>query len=164
MLVRVEVVVVGEIERAGLVGHWVGGTVAKHAFSRPVRRFKQLEHFDKLLARIIDLRSHGATAQIIADALNTEGWTPPKKDSFNAPMINSLLQRRGLGTKRPIWSNNIPRRHKSEMTLQEYADRTGAHCLRRGRIRGRLASGGTQRIWLIDLQNSSIGIYTGESS
>lgn len=170
MLERVEVIVVGETERAGLVCHCVGGTVTKHAFTRPVRRFEQLENFDKLLARVIDLRSQGATAQIIADALNTEGWAPPKKDRFNAPMIHRLLQRRGLGTTRPIWSNNIPRRNNGEMTLQEYADQIGAHrqtvygWLRRGRIKGRLAKVGTQRIWLVDLQNSSTGICTGESS
>lgn len=33
MLERVEVIVVGETERAGLVCHWVGGTVTKHAFT-----------------------------------------------------------------------------------------------------------------------------------
>ena len=170
MLERVDVVVVGETERAELVCHWMGGTVTKHAFTRPVRRFEQLEHFDKLLARITELRSQGATAQTIADALNADGWTPPKKERFNAPMIHRLLQRRGLGTKRPIWSNNIPRRHKSEITLQEYADRIGAHrqtvygWLRRGRIKGRLAKVGSQRVWLVDLQNSSTGICTGETS
>ena len=170
MLERVEVLVVGETERAELVCHWAGGAVTKHAFTRPVRRFEQLEHFDKLLARITELRSQGATAQTIADALNADGWTPPKKDSFNAPMIHRLLQQRGLGTTRPIWSNNIPRRHKSEMTLQEYADQIGAHrqtvygWVRRGRIKGRLAKVGSQRIWLVDLQNNSTGSCTGESS
>src|SRR3546814_2746484 len=97
------------------------------AFIRPVRRFEQLEHFDKLLARITQLRTHGATAQSIADILNTEGWAPPKKDSFNAPMIHPLLQRCGLGTTRPIWSGNVPRQHNGEVILQEYADSVDAH-------------------------------------
>src|SRR3546814_211794 len=93
LLERVEVLVLGETEHAELTCHWSGGVVTKHAFIRPVRRFEQLEHFDKLLARITQLRTHGATAQSIADILNTEGWAPPKKDSFNAPMIHRLLQR-----------------------------------------------------------------------
>src|SRR3546814_10499674 len=88
LLELVEVLVLGETEHAELTCHWSGGVVTKHAFIRPVRRFEQLEHFDKLLARITQLRTHGATAQSIADILNTEGWAPPKKDSFNAPMIH----------------------------------------------------------------------------
>src|SRR3546814_8922409 len=81
LLERVEVLVLGETEHAELTCHWSGGVVTKHAFIRPVRRFEQLEHFDKLLARITQLRTHGAPAQSIADILNTEGWAPPKKDS-----------------------------------------------------------------------------------
>lgn len=118
MLERVEVMVIGETERAELICHWSGGATTKHVFTRPVRRFEQLEHFDKLLARIIQLRTQGATAQSIAETLNIEGWTPPKKDSFNAPMIHRLLQRRGLGTTRPIWSGNVPRQHDGEVTLR----------------------------------------------
>ena len=102
MLDRVEVLVVGETERAELACHWSGGAMTKHAFARPVRRFEQLQHFDKLLARSIQLRAQGTTAQGIAEALNTEGWKTAKKDGFNAPMIHRLLQRRGLGSTRPI--------------------------------------------------------------
>ena len=170
MLERVEVLVVGETERAEIICHWAGGSATRHAFTRPVRRFEQLQHFDKLLARITELRTRGATAQSIAEMLNAEGWTPPKKDCFNAQMIRGLLKRRGLGTTRPIWSDNVPRQHDSEVTLQEYANRVGAHrqtvygWLRRGQIKGRLANVGSQRIWLVNTANTSRGICTGESS
>src|SRR3546814_12633416 len=66
LLERVEVLVLGETEHAELTCHWSGGVVTKHAFIRPVRRFEQLEHFVKLLARITQLPTHGATAQDIA--------------------------------------------------------------------------------------------------
>lgn len=170
MLERVEVVVIGETEHAEIACHWAGGSITKHRLVRPVRRFEQLKNFDGLLTRITELRKNGATAQTIADTLNAEGWAPPKKASFNAPMVCRLLQRRGLATTRPIWSGNIPRRHKDEMTLQEYADRIGAHrqtvygWLRRGKLKGRLAQIGTQRIWLVDITRHSIGICNGESS
>ena len=78
----------------------------RHALIRPVRRFEQYEQFDRLIARITEMRRGNATAQDIADRLNIEGWKPPKKQAFNAPMIRRLLQRRGLGTRRPIWSGN----------------------------------------------------------
>lgn len=170
MLERVEILVIGETERAELICHWAGGIVTKHALVRPVRRFEQLLNFDSLLARVTELRMQGATAQNIADTLNAEGWTPPKREMFNAPMIRRLLQRRGLGTTRPIWSGNVPRAHEGELTLQEYADRIGAQrqtvygWLRRGEIKGRLAEVGSQRIWLVNLANSSRGISNGESS
>lgn len=170
MLDRVVIRVLGQTERAELACHWAGGIVTKHALIRPVRRFEQLEHWDKLLARITELRAQGATAQRIADHLNAEGLAPPKKQAFDAPMVCRLLQRRGLGTKRPIWSGNVPRCNEAEVTLQELADRVGAHrqtvygWLRRGKIKGRLAEVGTQRIWLVSLTETSTGSSNRESS
>src|SRR5580658_786426 len=170
MLDRVTIRVLGQTERAELECHWAGGPVTKHALTRPLRRFEQLEHFDKLLARIVDWRAQGATAQRIADDLNAEGWAPPKKRVFDAPMVRRLLQRRGLGTKRPIWSGNVPRRDPDEVTLQELADRLGAHrqtvygWLRRGQIKGRIAEVGAQRIWLVSLSEASTRTNNRESS
>jgi DNA invertase Pin-like site-specific DNA recombinase len=169
MLERVVILVHGESERADLTCHWAGGVVTKHTLIRPVRRFEQLEHFDQMLAQITEMRSQGATAQCIADRLNAEGWRPPKKHTFDAAMIRRLLQRRGLGTKRPIWSGNVPRIDESEVTLQELADRLGAHrqtvygWLRRGKLTGRLAQVGTQRIWLVKLTDTSVRTNNRES-
>jgi DNA invertase Pin-like site-specific DNA recombinase len=166
---RVVILVHGESERADLACHWAGGVVTKHTLIRPVRRFEQLEHFDQMLAQITEMRSQGATAQCIADRLNAEGWRPPKKHTFDAAMIRRLLQRRGLGTKRPIWSGNVPRIDETEMTLQELADRLGAHrqtvygWLRRGKLTGRLAQVGTQRIWLVKLTDTSVRTNNRES-
>jgi DNA invertase Pin-like site-specific DNA recombinase len=169
MIERVVILVHGESERADLACHWAGGVVTKHTLIRPVRRFEQLEHFDQMLAQITEMRSQGATAQCIADRLNAEGWRPPKKHTFDAAMIRRLLQRRGLGTKRPIWSGNVPRIDETEMTLQELADRLGAHrqtvygWLRRGKLTGRLAQVGTQRIWLVKLTDTSVRTNNRES-
>jgi DNA invertase Pin-like site-specific DNA recombinase len=169
MIERVVILVHGESERADLACHWAGGVVTKNTLIRPVRRFEQLEHFDQMLAQITEMRSQGATAQCIADRLNAEGWRPPKKHTFDAAMIRRLLQRRGLGTKRPIWSGNVPRIDETEMTLQELADRLGAHrqtvygWLRRGKLTGRLAQVGTQRIWLVKLTDTSVRTNNRES-
>jgi hypothetical protein len=43
----------------------------------------------------------------MADDLNAEDWATPEKHVFDAPMVRGPLQRRGLGTKRPIWSGNV---------------------------------------------------------
>jgi excisionase family DNA binding protein len=95
--------------------------------------------------------------------LNTEGFRPPKRRAFNAPMIRRLLQWHGHGTSRPIWSGKVPRESDEELTLQEVAERLGAHRqtvygrLRRGTLRGRLAQVGTQRIWLVNLADGPAG-------
>ena len=85
-------------------------------------------------------------------------------------MIRRLLQRRGLGTKRPIWSGNVPRASEDEMTIQEFAAHLGAHqqtvygWLRRGTIAGRLAKVGTQRVWLVSRAQASTRTSNRESS
>jgi len=170
MLDRVVILVRGTTEHADLTCHWAGGIVTRHPLIRPVRRFEQLEQFDRLIARITEMRRGDATAQDIADRLNTEGWRPPKKPAFNAPMIRRLLQRRGLGTRRPIWSGNVPRASDDEMTIQELATQLGAHrqtvygWLRRGKLKGRLAKVGTQRIWLVTPAQASTRTSNRESS
>jgi DNA invertase Pin-like site-specific DNA recombinase len=170
MLDRVVIRVFGETERAEVECHWAGETVTKHALTRSVRRFEQLENFDQLLARITELRANGETAQRIADDLNGAGWTPPKKAAFDAPIIRKLMQRKGMGTKRPIWTGNVPRRNDDEVTLQELAEHLGAHrqtvygWLRRGQLKGRVAKMGMQRIWLISLSQASTRTSTRESS
>ena len=138
--------------------------------SRRSTRFEQLEQFNYLLARIVALRQQDATAQDIADRLNAEGWKPPKRLAFNAPMIRRPLQRRGLGTRRPIWSGNVPRASEDEITIQELAEHLGTHrqtvygWLRRGTLKGRLAQVGTQRIWLISRAQAASRTSSRESS
>ena len=170
MIDRVVIALRGTTEHADLTCHWAGGVVTRHALIRPVRRFEQLEQFDRLLARIAVLRQQDATAQDIADSLNAEGWKPPKRTAFNAPMIRRLLQRRGLGTPRPIWSGNVPRTSDDENTIQELAEHLGAYrqtvygWLRRGTLKGRLVQIGTQRIWLVSRAQAASRTRNRESS
>ena len=170
MLDRVVIQVFGETERAELKCHWAGQIVTTHPIIRTVRRFEQLEHSQEMLDRIATLRAQGATARQIADDLNAQGWTNAKKPMFDALIVQKLLIRNGLGKKRPIWSGNVPRRTDNEVTLQELSEKLGVHrqtaygWLRRGKLKGRVAKIGTQRIWLVSLPHASTGIRTGESS
>jgi hypothetical protein len=170
MLDRVVIQVFGETERAEIKCHWAGEIVTTHPIVRTVRRFEQLEHNSAILERIATLRAEGATARQIAEDLNAQGWTPAKKLKFDALIVQKLLVRNGFAKKRPIWSGNIPRRDDDEVTLQELSERLGVHrqtaygWLRRGKLKGRVAKLGTQRIWLVSLSKASIGSRTGESS
>ena len=78
MLDRVVIHLQGATERAEIACHWTGGVITRHEVIRPVRRFEQLANFDQLLARAVELRTAGTTAEQIAARLNAEGFRPAK--------------------------------------------------------------------------------------
>ncbi|RMI14111.1 recombinase family protein, partial [Pseudoroseomonas wenyumeiae] len=162
MLEQVTVRVDGSSEHVEIACHWAGGTQTHHALVRPVRRFEQLRGSDQMLATIRDLRGQGCSAAAIAEQLNAAGWRPPKRASFNASMVQRLVFRHGLGGGRPIWSSNVAREPGSEWTLHEAADRLGVHrhtayrWLQQGCLRGRVATRGKQRIWLVQMSGDEL--------
>lgn len=181
MLEQITILVVGDSEFVEVECLWAGGVQTRHTLVRPVRRFEQLKDFDRLLARLGEMRQEGLTADRIAERLNAEGWRPAKRTAFNAPMVRRLLSGYGFKATRPNWSQSVPRDGEEEVTLQELARRLGCHrqtvygWLRRGRLKGRLAQVGTQRIWLVRLHEvaarhrhpgriASSGNSLGESS
>jgi excisionase family DNA binding protein len=146
-----------EGERVEVACRWAGGVQTRHATTRPVRRFEQLRGFDQVLALVRDLRRQGCSAARVAERLNVAGRRPPKRDAFDAAMVRRLVLRHGLGSGRPIWSSNVARTPGAEWTLHEAAQRLGIHrhtayrWLRDGRLRGRMADRGEQRIWLVQM-------------
>ena len=81
--------------------HWQGGFISQHEVLRPVRSYEQLRDFDKLMDRITTLRREGKTTVQIADALNREGFSTPKRcGAFSAEIVNQLLKRRGLANEK----------------------------------------------------------------
>jgi DNA invertase Pin-like site-specific DNA recombinase len=74
--------------------HWAGGFTSHHRLTRPVARYEQLDNYDQLLARILELRDQKRTSAQIADQLNREGFRPPKRrETFNRQMVRTLLSR-----------------------------------------------------------------------
>jgi hypothetical protein len=59
--------------------YWQGGCIGQHEVVRPVRSYQQLRDLDKLMDRIAALRDEGHTTAQLADALNREGFSPPKR-------------------------------------------------------------------------------------
>ena len=77
--------------------HWAGGYESQHEIVRPVATYEQLRDFELLMNRVEELRHAGHTATEIAQALNVEGFYPPKRrGEFTAPVVHQLLKRRGL--------------------------------------------------------------------
>jgi excisionase family DNA binding protein len=163
VLDQVAVRVDADSEHVEVTCHWAGGLQTTHALIRPVRRFEQLRGFNQMLATIRDLRSQGCSAATVAEQLNAAGWRPPKKAMFDASMIQRLMFRHKLTGGRPIWSRNVAREPGAEWTLHEAAERLGVHrhtayrWLRQGRLRGRVAARGNQRIWLVQMTSDQLG-------
>jgi DNA invertase Pin-like site-specific DNA recombinase len=88
-------------EYADVSIHWQGGFVSQHEVVRPVRSYKQLRDYDKLMDRIAALHHEGSTVAQIADCLNREGFSPPKRcGAFSPKQVCHLLRRRGLANEK----------------------------------------------------------------
>lgn len=81
--------------------HWAGGFTSQHTLVRPVARYDQLDNYEQLIERILELRNQKQTSAKIAEQLNCEGYHPPKRrETFNAAMVRQLLSRRIPAGKR----------------------------------------------------------------
>jgi DNA invertase Pin-like site-specific DNA recombinase len=95
---RVEVTVEGVSDRVRVIVTWTGGQQTHHQTTRPVGRYEQTVDFDRLMARVRELRASGQSFAGIADSLNTEGYHPPKCVArFNKNIVSRLLGRRTPG-------------------------------------------------------------------
>ena len=76
---------------------WHGGMATKHKVARPVGSFEQLKDYRKLTERIRELHAAGLHHSQIADALNREGFSPPRRRGvFTKGCIGDLIRRLGL--------------------------------------------------------------------
>jgi Recombinase len=84
-------------ERVEATIHWKGGYQSEHALTRPVASYGQLHDFERLRERVVQLRDSGGTAAQIAQALNEEGFHPPRRRGpFTSASVHRLLRRHGL--------------------------------------------------------------------
>jgi DNA invertase Pin-like site-specific DNA recombinase len=130
--------------------HWQGGFLSQHEVLRPVRSYEQLRDFDQLMDRITTLRRDGKTTVQIADALNREGFSTPRRcGTFTAEIVNALLQRRGLANEKTYTNQLGPH----EWWLPKLADAIPvsagklADWARRGWIHARRTP--AQRLWVL---------------
>ena len=95
LIERIEVTVHGQTERVSLAITWSGGSVSKHEMIRAVSSYAQLADYPQLLARIEQLRGDGKSMSEVADALNADGFLPPRRVTrFTGGMVAGLLARK----------------------------------------------------------------------
>jgi DNA invertase Pin-like site-specific DNA recombinase len=79
---------------------WVGGFESCHETKRPVAGYEQLQNYDRLRSRIVDLRKAGEPAGRIAAQLNDEGFCTPRGRKFQANTVRTLLSRWSMTRRR----------------------------------------------------------------
>ena len=157
LIERVLVTVVEHSEQVRVEVHWAEGHRSRFTLIRPVARVDQLSRYADLRARVKAWHEEGCSPTQIAHKLNAEGWRPPKRrDTYNAPMVRSLLTRMGRHTGSPKQQRveGVERR-ADERTLAELTGKldipqpTLYSWLRTGRLNARQVpvAGGT--LWLI---------------
>jgi DNA invertase Pin-like site-specific DNA recombinase len=94
LIERIEVEVRGLSEQVRLAITWSGGAVSEHELIRTVQRYEQLSDYPRLVARVEALRAEGRSMEGVAEALNAEGFRPPRRvERFTGGMIAGMMAR-----------------------------------------------------------------------
>ncbi len=137
-------------EDVGVTSHWQGGFTSRHEVVRPVRSYEQLRDLDKLMDRIAALRGEGHTTPQIADALNREGFSPPKRRrGFFPDLVRQLMVRRGLARSEAQTEQLGPHEWWLPRLAEAIPVTVGklAHWARRGWVRSRRTP--EQHLWIL---------------
>jgi len=112
---RLVVEVQGETEVVDCTVHWKGGYESQHEVIRPVASYKQLRDYDRMNARITELRKQRWKMADIAEELNKEGWRTTRLGLHTPYSIRQFIfrfeqdnQRRALSTDE-WWLHDLAR-------------------------------------------------------
>jgi DNA invertase Pin-like site-specific DNA recombinase len=100
LLERVVVTVDKASERVDVMLHWIGGAAQAHTITRPVTRYCQQSDYPRLVARLRELCAGRDNSKAIAERLNAEGFSPPKRTRrFTGEMVRRLTAQLGLARR-----------------------------------------------------------------
>ena len=122
LIERVEVEVAGRTERVSVTVRWTGGVVSVHHVNKPVFSYEQLHDFQRLSARIRELKDAGQQSGEIAAQLNAEGYRAARGDGrFTADRVRQVVSRLGLGRPKPATPGQEARLRSGEVWMTELA-------------------------------------------
>ena len=90
LLRRVEVEVHNNTERVSVRLHWSGGFESSYVIKRMVMQFCQLEAYEQLLDRVLELTLAGKRSPEVASILEREGFRSPRS---NTPISSMMVQK-----------------------------------------------------------------------
>jgi len=123
LLDRVVVSIEGDTDHVDVELHWTGGFTSGHVLKRPVATYQQLTDYSQLVDRLDTLRADGRTLSEIADTLNSEGFSPPKRaQRFTPTILSRFLRERGRSSgPRPRTSTELALLRTDEWWLADLA-------------------------------------------
>ena len=122
---RVEVAVEGVSEQVQVAITWAGGHQSCHTAIRPVGRYTQTQGFNRLMARVGELRVEGKSFAAIAERLNDEGFRPPKgADRFHKEIVGRLV-RKHMPNDRPPRASPCAKLGRNEWCVIDLAKKLG---------------------------------------
>jgi DNA invertase Pin-like site-specific DNA recombinase len=152
---KVVVAAQGASERIEVKVHWAGGFISHHERDRQVWRYESLTSYDRLIARIVELRDQGQATAAIAQTLEREGFHPVRRGArFTGASVRRLLSRCGLSRGRRSASPAVELRAEGEWWLSDLAREldipqpTLRGWVQRGWLHARQLSG-VQGRWLV---------------
>jgi len=100
LLERVVVNVQGSSDHVDVTLCWAGGFTSLHELIRPVLRYDQTADYDRMVARVGELRDQGWSFAKVAEQFNMEGFRPAKRaEKFHSDIVSRLVGK--LEQKRP---------------------------------------------------------------
>jgi DNA invertase Pin-like site-specific DNA recombinase len=153
--------VAGHSELVDVTITWAGGHQTSGQAVRPVARLDQLSYYPALLARVTELAAAGRNNPQIAEALNAEGFRPPKRTSrFTGGQVRTLITQRGIRSQhkgRPAVLTSLPPGQWSVPSLAAELGMPTAtiyNWIYRGWITARRAPG--SKNWIITADNGQM--------
>lgn len=93
LLTEVNVDVQDNSERVHVTLHWSGGYKSVHQITRTVQQSVQMESYQSLLARMLELTLAGESAPRVATILEQEGYRHPRHQKpISAEIVGNLLR------------------------------------------------------------------------
>jgi hypothetical protein len=143
--------------------HWAGGFVSRHELTRPVARYEQLRDYERLRARIAELREARVSSRAIAERLNTEGWPRPSgRGRFTSGSVRNFFRTRGLACRRPRAEASQQNLGPHEWWCADLAHRAGVPArsihtwIKRGYVNARQLDGHLGR-WIVWADDEELG-------
>jgi DNA invertase Pin-like site-specific DNA recombinase len=122
LIEQIEIKVQGASDQVALTVRWAGGFVSEHRLVRAVQSYEQLADYQRLRARIEELRAEGQSMAQVAASLNAEGFHPPKRARrFTMEMVANFLAKQGRSGPRPRALSAGKLLKKSEWLLTDLA-------------------------------------------
>lgn len=152
-----EVIVLVDGEEVEVEIKWSEGDETKTLLRRPVNSWNQIKNYEEIARHVERLYDEGLSHREIAQALNAEGWHPPRQEHFDADVVRRLVSRLGLPGKGPAIELS-----DNEWTVRQLASKLGldkttvSRWVREGRLRARMEKINGQKTWIIQATETEI--------